>query len=169
MHSGTSCAQPVPTCVAGRAPSNHPLAPTPGHPASQLYVHILLMAYGMVIVNAAALAAFILFVLGFGGRGWDWIHGALLAAMLAPTDAVAVTAILKTGGGPEDMVGAGGWPAGRPAYSMHGSLPHPGVAYLPACAALDRHHRPTCPPAAGGADGGRGAAERCLGRHALHR
>lgn len=32
------------------------------------------------------------------------VQGAVLAAMLAPTDAVAVTAILKAGGGPEAMV-----------------------------------------------------------------
>jgi NhaP-type Na+/H+ or K+/H+ antiporter len=58
----------------------------------------------MVLINAAVLAPFILFVLGFSSRGWDWIHAAILAAMLAPTDAVAVTAILKAGGGPENMV-----------------------------------------------------------------
>jgi NhaP-type Na+/H+ or K+/H+ antiporter len=71
---------------------------------SKLWPHIVLMAYGMVIINAAVLAPFILFVLGFSSRGWNWIQGAVLAAMLAPTDAVAVTAILKAGGGPENMV-----------------------------------------------------------------
>ncbi|PSC68844.1 Sodium hydrogen exchanger 7 [Micractinium conductrix] len=71
---------------------------------TKLWPHIILMAYGMVLINAAVLAPFILFVLGFSSRGWDWIHGAVLAAMLAPTDAVAVSAILKAGGGPEGMV-----------------------------------------------------------------
>lgn len=55
----------------------------------QLWPHIVLMAYGMVLINAAVLAPFILFVLGFSSRGWNWIQGAVLAAMLAPTDAVA--------------------------------------------------------------------------------
>lgn len=71
---------------------------------SKLWPHIILLAYGMVLINALVLAPFILFVLGFSNRGWDWIHGAVLAAMLAPTDAVAVTAILKAGGGHEGMV-----------------------------------------------------------------
>ena len=47
---------------------------------------------------------FILYALGFASRGMDWVHGAVFAALLAPTDAVAVTAILKMGGGPEGMV-----------------------------------------------------------------
>ena len=59
------------------------------------------MAYGMVIINAAVLAPFILFVLGFSSRGWNWIQGAVLAAMLAPTDAVA-----------------GGWFCGRRMLSL---------------------------------------------------
>ncbi|KAL4430847.1 hypothetical protein ABPG75_006103 [Micractinium tetrahymenae] len=71
---------------------------------TKLWPHIVLLAYGMVVINAAVLTPFILFVLGFTNRGWSWIQGAVLAAMLAPTDAVAVTAILKAGGGPENMV-----------------------------------------------------------------
>lgn len=67
----------------------------------QLWPHIVLMAYGMVIINAAVLAPFILFVLGFSSRGWNWIQGAVLAAMLAPTDAVA-----------------GGWFCGRRMLSL---------------------------------------------------
>ena len=47
------------------------------------------MAYAMVLINAAVLTPFILFVLGFSGRGWNWLQGAVLASMLAPTDAVA--------------------------------------------------------------------------------
>ena len=35
----------------------------------QLWPHIILMAYGMVLINAAVLAPFILFVLGFSSRG----------------------------------------------------------------------------------------------------
>ena len=51
----------------------------------------------MVIINALVLTPFILYALGFADRGMDWVHGALVAAMLAPTDAVSVTAILKAG------------------------------------------------------------------------
>ena len=51
----------------------------------------------MVIINAAVLTPFILFGLDFSSRGWDWVHGAVLAAILAPTDAVSVTAMLKAG------------------------------------------------------------------------
>jgi hypothetical protein len=51
----------------------------------------------MVIINALVLTPFILHALGFADRGMDWVHGALVAAMLAPTDAVSVTAILKAG------------------------------------------------------------------------
>lgn len=39
----------------------------------------------------------ILFVLGFSSRGFTWVHGALFAAMIASTDALAATAILKQG------------------------------------------------------------------------
>lgn len=48
-------------------------------------------------------AAVILFVLGFSSRGFTWVHGALFSAMIASTDALAATAILKQG-----AQGAGG-------------------------------------------------------------
>lgn len=37
----------------------------------------------------------VLFVLGFESRGFNWCHVALFAAMIASTDALSVTAILK--------------------------------------------------------------------------
>lgn len=46
----------------------------PFNTAPQLYGHIILMAYGMVLINAAVLTPFILYVLGFSGRGWNWIQ-----------------------------------------------------------------------------------------------
>lgn len=55
------------------------------------------LAYLMVILNTLVLTPFVLYALGFSGRGMDWAHGALFAAMLAPTDAVSVTALLKAG------------------------------------------------------------------------
>jgi hypothetical protein len=66
--------------------------PPPSLPCPQV-----LMAYAMVIINALVLTPFILYALGFADRGMDWVHGALVAAMLAPTDAVSVTAILQAG------------------------------------------------------------------------
>ena len=63
----------------------------------KIWVHIVVVAYVMVIINAAILTPFILSALGFANRGWDWVHGAIFASMLAPTDAVAVTAMLKAG------------------------------------------------------------------------
>ena len=68
---------------------HHLLLPCPVTSSLQLWPHILILAYGMVLLSAAVLTPFILFVLGFSSRGWNWIQGAVLAAMLAPTDAVA--------------------------------------------------------------------------------
>lgn len=63
----------------------------------QLSVHAVMMAFVMVVVSALILTPLILFLLGFAGRGWSWVHGALFASMIAPTDALAAAAILKTG------------------------------------------------------------------------
>lgn len=65
-----------------------------------------MMAFVMVVVSALILTPLILFLLGFAGRGWSWVHGALFASMIAPTDALAAAAILKTGKG--CFVGWGG-------------------------------------------------------------
>lgn len=63
-----------------------------------MWVHSLLLAFVMVFITALALTPIILFVMGFAGRGWSWVYGALLAAIIAPTDALAATAVLKQGG-----------------------------------------------------------------------
>ena len=97
MHTNCYHPNPCPACLLPRLPTHPRLA-------RQISVHIVVLAYVMVIVNALVLTPFILFGLGFAGRGMDWVHGAILAAMLAPTDAVAVTALLKAGGGPELIV-----------------------------------------------------------------
>ena len=47
-------------------------------PHTQISIHIILMAYGMVILNAIALSAFVLFVMGFQSRqgvGWGAVGG----------------------------------------------------------------------------------------------
>ena len=76
-------------CLAQPCRPPHRCRPPASPPRPQLWPHIVLMAYAMVLINATVLAPFILFVLGFSSRGWNWLQGAVLAAMLAPTDAVA--------------------------------------------------------------------------------
>ena len=49
----------------------------------------------------------ILFGMGFANRGFTWAHGALFAAMISSTDALAATAILKQGACGEPSVRAG--------------------------------------------------------------
>ncbi|PRW32594.1 Sodium hydrogen exchanger 7 [Chlorella sorokiniana] len=71
---------------------------------SKLWVHCVLMAFVMVVLSALILTPLILYVLGFANRGFTWVHGALFAAMISSTDALAATAILKQGGGPEKLV-----------------------------------------------------------------
>lgn len=70
----------------------------------KIWVHALLMAFVMVLISAIALTPFILFVMGFQSRGWSWVHGALLSAIISPTDALAVASILARANGPERLV-----------------------------------------------------------------
>jgi NhaP-type Na+/H+ or K+/H+ antiporter len=69
----------------------------------RLWAHALLMAFAMVMLSVLAISPFILFVLGFQARGWSWAHGALFAAVVAPTDALAVGAILAKANGPHRL------------------------------------------------------------------
>lgn len=70
----------------------------------KIWVHALVMAFAMVILSAIVLPPFILFVLGFESRGWNWVYGALLSAIIAPTDALAVASVLAKSNGPERPV-----------------------------------------------------------------
>lgn len=70
----------------------------------RLLPHILLLAYGAVAATVALLAPFVLHGLGFARLGLDWVRAALFATMLAPTDPLSVSALLRAGGGPELMV-----------------------------------------------------------------
>jgi hypothetical protein len=54
-------------------------------------------AYMLASKLCVVLPAVILFVLGFAGRGFNWVHCAVFSAMIASTDAVSTTAILKQG------------------------------------------------------------------------
>lgn len=60
----------------------------------------ILLAVVMVILTAIILTPLILFLLGFNALGWNWVYGALFSAIIAPTDALAVSAILKKANGP---------------------------------------------------------------------
>lgn len=60
----------------------------------------ILLAVVMVILTTIILTPLILFVLGFNNLGWNWVYGALFSAIIAPTDALAVSAILKKANGP---------------------------------------------------------------------
>ncbi|KAL4437060.1 hypothetical protein ABPG75_004199 [Micractinium tetrahymenae] len=66
--------------------------------------HMLLTTFVMVIASAFLLTPIIMFAKGFGSRGFTWAHVALFSAMVASTDALSVTAILKKSGGPERLV-----------------------------------------------------------------
>lgn len=76
--------------------------------------------------------AVILFVLGFAGRGFNWAHGALFASMIASTDALAASAILKAGAA--RAVQGVAWRARR--------MLVPGACMRLRCALS---HTPTCP------------------------
>lgn len=71
---------------------------------SKIWPHALLLASVMVFLSLIALTPIILFVLGFQHRGWSWVQGALFSAIISPTDALAVTAILSSANGPERLI-----------------------------------------------------------------
>lgn len=66
----------------------------------KLFIHSIMLAVVMVILTAIILTPLILFVLRFQYKGWSWVDGALFAAIIAPTDSLAVSSILKRANGP---------------------------------------------------------------------
>lgn len=62
----------------------------------QVYVKILVFAFVVVAANTVILAAFMLYGLNLKDT-WTWTDAFLFATMIASTDAVAVTAIMKQG------------------------------------------------------------------------
>ena len=66
----------------------------------KVFVHSSMLAVVMVILTAIILTPIILFVLGFENQGWTWVYGAMFAAIIAPTDAIAVSSVLKKARGP---------------------------------------------------------------------
>ena len=65
---------------------------------------IVTYAFLVVLLTTAVIAPFLLYGMGMVHSGWQWPHAALLVAMVASTDALAVSAIIKTAGGPESLV-----------------------------------------------------------------
>lgn len=61
----------------------------------------LILAYALLIVlaTAAVMTPVLLYGLRLSASGWLWQHGALFASMVAPTDALAISAVLRRSGG----------------------------------------------------------------------
>ena len=65
---------------------------------------VFVFAFGVVAANTVLLAVFMLYVLNLRNEGWEWTDAFLFACMIASTDALAVTAIMKDGAGPENLI-----------------------------------------------------------------
>ena len=63
----------------------------------QVLLHVVSFAFLLVMASTAMLAPVLLVGFNLRAEGWRWPHAALFAAMLASTDAVAVSALLKSG------------------------------------------------------------------------
>ena len=59
--------------------------------------HVLTFAFLMVIASTALMTPILLYVFDLRHTGWMWQHAALFSAMIAPTDAVSVSSVLKKG------------------------------------------------------------------------
>ena len=102
-------------------------------------LQVIAFAFLVVVASAALSTPLLLVLLGLREMGWRWQHGALFSAMLASTDALAVTAVLRRAGGPGSLVvlmegesllndasgerggGAGGRRGAAPALQWHAS------------------------------------------------
>ena len=62
-----------------------------------MIVHVISFAFLMVMASTAILSPVLLYVFGLSDLGWRWEHAAMFAAIIASTDAVAVSAVLKSG------------------------------------------------------------------------
>ena len=65
--------------------------------AAQMLIHVICFAFLIVMASTAIFTPVLLYVFQLKKLGWAWEHGALFSAMIASTDAVAVSAILKKG------------------------------------------------------------------------
>ena len=64
---------------------------------AQMIVHVISFAFLMVMASTAILSPVLLYVFGLAELGWRWEHAAMFSAIIASTDAVAVSAVLKSG------------------------------------------------------------------------
>ncbi len=63
----------------------------------QMIYHVLTFAFLMVIASTAVMTPILLYIFDLRNTGWLWQHAALFSAMIAPTDAVSVSSVLKKG------------------------------------------------------------------------
>lgn len=63
----------------------------------QVFVHVVSFAFLLVLASTVILTPMLLFLFNLKSEGWQWPDAALFAVMLASTDAVAVSALLKSG------------------------------------------------------------------------
>lgn len=63
----------------------------------QMLYHVMVFAFLMVMLFTMLMTPILLFVFDLRHAGWKWQHAALFSAMIAPTDAVSVSSILKKG------------------------------------------------------------------------
>lgn len=63
----------------------------------QMILHVLTFAFLMVMAFTAVMTPLLLYLFDLRSTGWMWPHAALFAAMIAPTDAVSVSSVLKKG------------------------------------------------------------------------
>ncbi len=66
---------------------------------AQSLVKVLVFAFLLVGGTVGLLIVLLLYVLDLRNQGWTWHYVALLGAMLASTDAVAIVATMKSGAG----------------------------------------------------------------------
>jgi len=67
------------------------------------FVLVIFLAYILVSLTVIIMTPIILYALNYRDRGWSWVHGALFSAIIAPTDTVAVAAIMASSNAPSKL------------------------------------------------------------------
>ena len=62
----------------------------------QMVIQIVVLAFVVVGGTCGLLIPVLLYIFNLHTEGWNWPYAALLGAMLASTDAVAIVAVMKT-------------------------------------------------------------------------
>ncbi|EFN55361.1 expressed protein [Chlorella variabilis] len=95
------------TLLIGRSSSRPGTAPAPAsaaHNRKAVMMQVMVFAFLVVLLSTLLATPVLLYGLRLAGWGWRWQHGALFSAMLASTDALAITAVLRRAGGPESLI-----------------------------------------------------------------